>query len=302
MKSVFLRSLWTIPVLALATLAQAQDSDTAVATGEEMSYIDQLAAYGVKTTEGPALVKLGRIAEINLPEGALFIGDDSVERYFELTQNSYAGNEVGIVISSAGWSMFFDYDPIGYVKDDEKDSLDPDALMENMVANQTAANSARAERGWDEMKMQGWATKPYYDPATNNLKWAFMLSSSSDNYQGVWINESIRLLGRSGVMNVILVTDTENFAAAEADAEALLALDYSYVAGERYSEFKQGDNIAEYGLAALVLGGAGVMAAKSGLFAKFWKFIVFGAIAIAGIFKKIWNRITGRNPRDEEDA
>ncbi len=46
--------------------------------------------------------------------------------------------------------------------------------------------------------------------------------------------------------------------------------------------------MAEYGLTALVAGGAGVVAAKTGLLAKFWKFIVAGVVAIGAFFKRIF--------------
>jgi uncharacterized membrane-anchored protein len=72
------------------------------------------------------------------------------------------------------------------------------------------------------------------------------------------------------------------------------------VSGQKYSEFKSGDKVAAYGLSALVLGGAGVMAAKMGLFAKlgvilgkFWKGIVFGLIALGALVKKFWDKIIG---------
>ncbi len=296
----FLNSCSLLASIALGFGAHLNAQDTPEAAVEEMSFVDELTSLGVETTVGPATVALGDIAEMNLPEDAVFVGGGSLERYFELTQNMYAGNEVGVVISPEGWSMYFDFDPIGYVKDDEKDALDAGELMDSMTANQQAANEMRLERGWDAMRMEGWATEPYYDPANNNLKWAFRLSSSEDNHQSVWINENIRLLGRSGVMNVTLVADPEGFAMAEASADTLLAGGFSYVAGERYSEFKEGDKIAEYGLAALVLGGAGVMAAKSGLLAKFWKFIVFGVIAVGVFFKRIWNSLTGRKEPEEQ--
>lgn len=303
------RPLLVSATLILGSSLTAQDGTDEAANAsesvplEDLSYTEQLAALGVETTVGPATATLGAFAEIELPDEAIFIGEGSLERYFEITQNMYGGNEVGVVVSPEGWTMFFDFDPIGYVKDDEKDALDAEELMDSMTANQEAANEMRLERGWDAMRMQGWATEPYYDPNTNNLKWAFELSSSADNYQETWINENIRLLGRSGVMNVTLVAGPDGFAAAEASADVLLANGFTYVAGERYSEFKEGDKIAEYGLAALVLGGAGVMAAKSGLLAKFWKFIVFGALAVAGFFKKIWNFLTGRKePEAEEQA
>jgi uncharacterized membrane-anchored protein len=68
------------------------------------------------------------------------------------------------------------------------------------------------------------------------------------------------------------------------------------VSGQKYSEFKEGDKIAKYGLAALVLGGAGAAALKFGFFQKFWKAIVFGGAALIAGIGKLWNKITGKNP------
>ena len=270
----------------------------------EMSFVERLQAAGVNMIVGPTTAQLGDIASIELPAGYHFVGGESLKQFYDLTQNMMGGNELGVVLSPDDWTLFFDFDDIGYVKDDEKDQLDADALMASMNEGQESANSTRRERGWDEMRLRGWVQQPHYDEKTNNLKWAFNLSSSSDNFESVWINQSIRLLGRTGVMNVTLVGNPERFAADEAAADALLASHFSYLPGERYAEFKEGDKIAEYGLAALVLGGAGAFAAKSGVLAKFWKFIVIGFIALGGFLKKIWNSVTGSRPaetRDEED-
>ena len=262
----------------------------------QMSFAEQLQAMGVPLTVGPATAALGNVAEIQLPADYHFVGGDGLELFYEITQNMMGGNEVGVVIAPDGWMLFFDFEDIGYVKDDEKNALDADDLMESMTAGQESANEARRERGWDEMKLRGWVQQPHYDDASHNLKWAFNLSSSSDNHQDVWINQNIRLLGRSGVMNVTMVGDPTNFAAEEAAADQLLAAGFTYVAGERYAEFKEGDKIAKYGLVALVLGGAGAIATKTGLLAKFWKFIVVGLLALGGILKNLWNRITGSRP------
>ncbi len=261
-----------------------------------LSFPEQLQALGVKMTVGPVTAPLGTVAEIQLPEGYHFVGTDGLELFYQLTENMLGGDEVGVVIAPEGWMLFFDFEDIGYVKDDEKNSLDADALMESMTDGQEAANSARRERGWDEMRVRGWVQPPHYDEKSHNLKWAFNLSSSSDDHQQIWINQNIRLLGRSGVMNVTLVGNPANFAAEETAADALLADGFTYVAGERYAEFKEGDKIAKYGLAALVLGGAGAVAAKTGILAKFWKFIVIGVLAVAGFLKNLWNRITGSQP------
>src|SRR5262249_19515413 len=78
-----------------------------------------------------------------------------------------------------------------------------------------------------------------------------------------------------------------------------------FQAGARYEDFdKKTDKVAEYGLVGLVLGGAGLGAAKLvkvGLLAKFWKVIVgiviagkkaivVAALAVAAFFKRLFGR------------
>ncbi|HEY1111069.1 MAG TPA: DUF2167 domain-containing protein [Opitutaceae bacterium] len=261
---------------------------------------------GVKLTTGPATVPLGKVAELKLPAKYSFVGPDSLDRFYQLTQNMRSGNEVGVVMAP-GYMLFFDYDDTGYVKDEEKDKLDGNKLLSAMTEGEDESNAARKKQGWDEMKIKGWATAPHYDTKTNNLKWAINIASSQDGFKEVFINESIRLLGRGGVMNVTLVTGTPGFKAAELDADKLLGSNFSYVSGQKYSEFKAGDKVAAYGLSALVLGGGAVAAAKLGLFAKlgvlfskFWKAIVFGLIAIGAVFKKVFNKVTGANPESKQ--
>jgi len=292
-----------VTALLFSSLARAAEqpapADAAAQAEKPQSREEALRQAGIKLTSGPATVKLGKVAELKLPEGYHFVGQDSLDRFFELTRNMRSGNEVGVALAP-GYMLYFDYDDIGYVKDEDKDKLDGDKLMKTMTANQEAGNAERKRRGWDEMKLKGWATSPHYDEKTHNLKWAINLSSSQDQFKEVWINESIRLLGRAGVMNVTLVSNTAGFKTAETDADKLLAGNFAYVSGQKYSEFKSGDKVAAYGLSALVLGGAGVMAAKMGLFAKFgvylgkfWKAIVFGVIALGAAIKKIWDRMIG---------
>jgi uncharacterized membrane-anchored protein len=75
---------------------------------------------------------------------------------------------------------------------------------------------------------------------------------------------------------------------------------YSFQSGQSYAEFRSGDKVAKYGLAALVLGGAAVGAAKLGLFAwvavllkKGWKLIIIAVAAVAGAIKKVFAKIKG---------
>jgi len=74
------------------------------------------------------------------------------------------------------------------------------------------------------------------------------------------VNYNTRLLGRKGVMEVSLVVDPEKLSATMPAYQALLK-DYDFKQGERYAEFRQGDKIAKYGLAALVTGAVGLLRA-----------------------------------------
>lgn len=288
--------LFAVLAFASVPFLRAQEPAKTAEEPPPKSFAEALERAGVKVIAGPATYALGDVAEIKLPAGYHGVEAGSLKAYYKLTQNLYSGNERGVVIGPGEWVLVFDYDEIGYIKDDEKDKLDADKLMASLLEGQKESNKERAKQGWDEMKFAGWANPPRYDPQTNNLTWAVNLTSSSDGYKQVFLNESIRLLGRGGVMNVTLVTSPADYPKDSATVSSLLAKNFGYVEGHRYAEFKQGDKVAEYGLAALVLGGAGAAAFKLGFFEKFWKFIVFGAAAAAGAIKKLWNKITGKNP------
>src|SRR5690606_20229915 len=114
-------------VLLNALLAAARAADEAA----PKSRAEALERVGIKLVGGPATVPLGKVAELKLPEGHHFVGPDSLDRFYELTQNMRSGNEVGVLIAPK-WMLFFNYDDSGYVKDDEKDKLESDKLMQAM--------------------------------------------------------------------------------------------------------------------------------------------------------------------------
>jgi uncharacterized membrane-anchored protein len=84
------------------------------------------------------------------------------------------------------------------------------------------------------------------------------------------------------------VADPDDLASAIADFKSTLT-GFSYVPGQRYAEYKSGDKVAQYGLAALVTGGAAAIAVKTGFWKVIvgaavagWKFIAAGAVAVFG--------------------
>lgn len=307
MKLVIRAVLLAYCLAVFSPVVRAEEKASPKATAEAAPTdqdVGKLKIPGVNLTYGPATVKLGKVAEIKVPEGFAFVGQDSLDKFFELTHNMRGGKEVGVLIAPEHWLLFFDYDDVGYIKDDEKKDLNAAKLYSALEEGQKRGNEARKKRGWDELKLQGWQTEPHYDERTHNLKWAFKISTSRDQYQSVGVNESIRLLGRGGVMNVTLVGDLEDFKNNENTADKLLG-DFRYLPGSTYAEFRSGDKIAKIGLAALVVGGAGVVAAKAGLFAKLGallvkggKLIVVALIALGAGIAKLWRRIVGKDKVD----
>jgi uncharacterized membrane-anchored protein len=245
--------------------------------------------------KGPTKGVLGTEATITVPANCLFTGMDGVKAFLEATQNNASGDERGVLLCPANgtndtWFVLFSYDESGYVRDDEGASLDADAILESVRSGTDAGNRERKRRGWATLTVEGWATKPFYDRATNNLTWAI---TAHDNEGGRTVNHSVRLLGRGGVMHADLVTTPEALNGLVPTFNGMIE-GYTYTPGNKYAEWRSGDKVAAYGLTALVAGGAGVALVKSGLLVKFWKLIVIGFAGLVGALKRLWSRITGK--------
>ena len=75
---------------------------------------------------------------------------------------------------------------------------------------------------------------------------------------------------------------------------------FEFSTGNRYADWVKGDRIAEYGLTALVAGGVGAAAVKSGLLGKIWKALVFGALAVAAALKRVLGSLFGSKEEKTE--
>lgn len=275
-----------LALFALFTLAApaapAQDSGAEAGPLADLSWVD-----------GPATGQLGDVATLEVPQGYAFLAAEDTRRILEAMGNLTNGTELGAVFPKEDdWFLLFEYEDVGYVKDDDRDELDAAAMLEAMKKSSAAGNKERKKRGLPTMTVTGWAVAPQYDPATNNLEWALRFDVENE---GPVVNQNTRLLGRKGVMSATLVADPEELAAASAKADELLR-GYGFVAGQRYAEFTRGDKIAKYGLTGLVLGGAAAAAIKTGLFQKFWKLIVVGLAAAASFLKRLFGRSKGAAP------
>jgi uncharacterized membrane-anchored protein len=260
-----------LPILVV--LAQSQE--------EESSPLDN-----IRWQQGPDTGDLGEIAAVQIPEGYIFADGDDTRILMEAMQNPVSDTELGFIAKEGSdWFLVFEFDETGYIKDDEKGSLDANAMLKSIKKSNEAGNREREKRGWSALNIVGWEQPPRYNPSTHNLEWALRAESEGEPV----INWNTRVLGRRGVMKVTLVADPSVLTETLPHYHELLS-GFDYKTGHRYAEYRQGDKLAKYGLSALVVGGAAAVAAKTGLFKYLWKILVAIAIAGSAFFKKLFSR------------
>lgn len=240
---------------------------------------------------GPKKENVANVATLNTLKDEGFLDPKNSDKFLELTGNLTDGSTNILVSPNETWWATFNFDPSGYVKDDEK--IDADALLKQLKESDGPSNEERTRLGLPKLYTVGWAVPPHYDNQTKRLEWALKVRSE-DNSE--IINYTIRILGRTGVTSATLVSDEEQLTQnIDEFKKSLNGFDYNF--GEKYAEYKEGDKIAGYGLAALIAGGAAVVATKKGFwaviaafFAAAWKFIAVGVIAVGGWISSLFKR------------
>ncbi len=287
------RSVWTLALVLLAgtifvapVLGGTEQAGEPAA--EQPSPLDQ-----IKWVVGPSQAGLGDMAEIAVPEGYIFADGKDTQVLMEAMGNIPTGTEVGFLApEDSDWFVVFEFSEEGYVSDEDKDKLDAAAMLKAIREGTEQGNKLRRERGYPTMTIEGWQSEPHYDEVTHNLEWG--IRARNEDGSPV-VNYNTRLLGRKGIMEATLVADPEALPAIlpvfKRDLAAL-----SYKAGHRYADYRQGDQVAKYGLAALVTGGAAAVAVKSGLLKYLWKILLIGGAAIAALFSKLRGKKAAPQP------
>ena len=281
----------SIVIVALCLTASAFAVDAQQPAAKEQAA--QPKAADLAWQVGPTTVQVGTKATLPLAaqHGTLPEGDSAKF----LKMNGNPPDPGTTVVAGRNWWGILQFEGSGYIKDDEK--IDPDAMLEQIKSNDAPSNEQRRQQGLPDLFTDGWIVQPHYDTATKRLEWGLRLHSS-DSPESI-VNYTVRLLGRTGYERAVLVSSPKTLDVDMADFKEVLA-GFTFVPGERYDEFRPGDHVAEFGLGALVVGGAAAVAAKSGFWkvlaagaAAFWKVIAAFVVAAFASFRKIFNRKDG---------
>jgi len=266
----------------------AQETPSESMSAEQKKLIEGMRA--LDWVKGPSTVTAQGNAKLTIPDQYVYLDARNTSKFLELQHNLGNGREVMLAPRDLHWQAYLEFADEGYVKDDEK--IDAAALLKTLKENTERANAERQRRGWGALHLVDWATPPVYNTTAKRLEWATILESQD----GRAVNFSTKILGRRGYTSVIMVTDPANLSAAEGSLDNVLT-GYAFNPGETYADWRSGDKVAEYGLAALIVGGVAAVAAKKGLFsvlagflAVAWKFIAAAAVAAVAWLRRLFTK------------
>ncbi|AYD00733.1 DUF2167 domain-containing protein [Neorhizobium sp. NCHU2750] len=201
------------------------------------------------------------------------------------------------------WGSVVDYEADGHVSDAEANSIDYDDLLKQIQQGIAEKNGEREKQGFEPITLVGWASPPHYDQAEHALHWARELIFGKGEDVRHTLNYSVRMLGREGVLQfdfVAAMSQLDEIKDSIPTVTKLVAFD----SGATYTDYRNGDKIAAYGMAGMIAAGAGAkLAAKFGLFAAIALLLKKGGflVVLAG-GAGAWKFITGlfrrnRTPR-----
>ena len=289
----------------VANLASARPTD------EEIRRTLQDAQAAAKV--GPADVPLSSQAVLHLRAGESFVPKAQAVRMLRVMGNPGDDPELlGMIMPDEGpgrWFTTVEFRDSGYVKDDDAKTWNADDLLKSYREGTDEGNKEREKMGAPGLEIVGWAEPPKYDSGSHRLAWSMSLREiGAPANQPQIVNYNTYALGRDGYFIMNLVTDLDELPQLKSVADAQLAA-LEYNTGKRYADFdEKTDHVAEYGLAALVVGVAahkfGFLALVGAFVLKFAKVILIALAAFGGAFMKFFRRKpspaapTGA-PRDE---
>lgn len=244
------------------------------------------------------------IATLEVPENFKFLGKDQARQVIvEVWGNPPGSAEgvLGIIMPAAdgvlgeGFTFIVEYDPMGYVSDEDADDIDYDDLMKELLSDNAESNRQRVESGYARLDLVGWAAPPYYDKENKVLHWAKELrpEESEENT----LNYNVRVLGRKGVLILNAVSGMSALEEVKANIPAVLKM-ARFNPGYTYEEFDSNiDEVAAWTVGGLV---AGKVLAKAGILALILKNIKLVIVALAAAGGAAWKFMTGRRNKENQ--
>jgi uncharacterized membrane-anchored protein len=116
---------------------------------------------GVKWISGPGTAQMESTATLKIPADYRFAGKADTQKILKAGGNPISGRELGLLLPDhEKWFVVFEFSDVGYVKDDDKNKLDADAMLKSIIQGNDAANEERQKMKVPPLKITGWQLPP----------------------------------------------------------------------------------------------------------------------------------------------
>ena len=237
---------------------------------------------------------------VDLPEGYVFYDAESGDKILQAWGNppsNLGGEEAfqGLIFSNKyavvgedGVTVSVTTNTLGYISDEEADDYDYDEILSSLQEGAESVNPSRVEQGYPTVKIVNWAVAPSYEKSSKKLYFAKELEFGGDPEHT--LNYDIHVLGRKGYVSLGFIASMKDLAFIEKERVTLLAA-VNYKKGYRYSDYEDGDKVAEKDFGSLITGSNVVIAGGIlALILRFKKFLIIGFIAVAAFVGKIFGK------------
>ncbi|MGA3283559.1 MAG: DUF2167 domain-containing protein [Verrucomicrobiota bacterium] len=216
--------------------------------GDQLSLTPVMPSQELGWIVGPKKASLGTLANIEVPQGYRLTDEAGARILLERMKNPVPDGLIGILAPDSGkWWVVLTFTYVGYVKDADKESINPAAVLKAVQKQSELQNSERTEQGMASIVSVDWERPPVYDVEKHLLEWAIRAETQSSKV----VNDTAMLLGRRGVLGIITVRPYQ----ASSDSVPLQQLieNITYKEGQRYADYQSGDKIADISLSGLIV-------------------------------------------------
>jgi uncharacterized membrane-anchored protein len=235
--------------------------------------------------------------KFRVPDHAVMVQGADARKADSLLNGQANSDSEAVVSMDDGSVLYLIYNDSGYVSIDDWNDVNADDMLKSISEADATANEDRTKAGLPTIHTDGWIEPPTLNRQQNTVVWILKLHDG----RGATFSNAVALaLGRHGYERFVLATKTQDPNALRAKMASLVP-DYTFQPGFRFTDYVQGDRMAELGVAALVGTAAGATIAKTVgftailLFLK--KFFLLGFAAIAGIFVWLRKKLTSAFPK-----
>ena len=271
--------LCILPVLAIF-LSQPCWGD------QQLSLAPVTPSQEVNWIVGPKQASLGSLADIEVPQGYHLTGEAGARVLLERMQNPVPDGLIGILAPDSGkWWIVLTFTDVGYVKNADKESVDPAVVLKALRKQTETQNKERAEQGMEAILAVNWERAPVYDAGSHALEWVLLAETQSSKA----VNDTVLLLGRRGVLQIISVQPYEAASGGSIPLQQLVS-HITFKEGQRYVDYVGSDKIADVNLAQLIVndkhaaGSRSLMASsKAGVVVWIYSSLAGCAVMVGGV-------------------